>query len=260
MTSPAQRHRQHRPQLFSARRSRSGPLRALVRPDHPHQAVVAPLPGTPTTCRRIHETLGNLRARGITEVFTSALTPPEQEPFLASGFRIHEQLHLLHRSLDRLPDASGETTPGVRLRRGLWRDYPGALKVDTLAFEEFWRFDRASLLDARAATPTNRFRVADRRGAPTDSDRPHGVVGYAITGRAGPTCYLQRLAVHPGLHRCGVGTALVLDALRWAVARGAREALVNTQQHNAGALGLYRSLGFTGQPGGLGVLRFGVDT
>jgi len=260
MTSPAQRHRQHRPQLLGARRPRSGSLRVLVRPDHPHQAVVAPLPGTPTTTRKIHETLEGLTTRGITEVFTSALTPPEQEPFLTSGFRVHEQLHLLHRSLDRLPDGNGRACAGVRLRRGLWRDYPGALEVDGLAFEEFWRFDRTSLLDARAATPTNRFRVADRRRARTSDDGPHGVVGYAITGRAGPTCYLQRLAVHPGLHRCGVGTALVLDALRWAVERGAREALVNTQHHNAGALGLYQSLGFTGQPGGLGVLRFGADT
>ena len=235
-------------------------LRTLVRPDHPHQAVVAPFPGAPTTTRRIHDTLETLTAQGITEVFTSALTPPEQEPFLTSGFRVHEQLHLLHRNLDHLPDANGPApASGVRLRRGLWRDYPGALEVDALAFDEFWQFDKASLLDARSATPTNRFRVADRRRLRPSEDGPRGVVGYAITGRAGPTCYLQRLAVHPGLHRFGVGTALVLDALRWAVARGAREALVNTQHHNAGALGLYRSLGFTGQPGGLGVLRFGVD-
>ena len=47
-----------------------------------------------------------------------------------------------------------------------------------------------------------------------------GVVGYAITGRAGEIGYLQRLAVDPGHQHEGIGTALVADGLWWAARRG----------------------------------------
>jgi ribosomal protein S18 acetylase RimI-like enzyme len=108
-------------------------------------------------------------------------------------------------------------------------------ELDALAFDAFWRLDREGLRDARRATPVNRYRVA--------LDDDNRVTGYAVTGRAGPTGYLQRLAVHPDQHHRGFGTALVLDGLRWARRRGATSTLVNTQMSNS-ALALYQSLGF----------------
>ncbi|HZA00248.1 MAG TPA: GNAT family N-acetyltransferase, partial [Acidimicrobiales bacterium] len=53
----------------------------------------------------------------------------------------------------------------------------------------------------------------------------------------------------------GVGTALLLDGLRWLRRWGARDALVNTQQGNDRSLRLYQRTGFVLQPGGLRVLR-----
>lgn len=194
------------------------------------------------TDAEVRETLEELRRRGCAAVVTAALAPPEQQPFLAAGFEEHERLHLLRRDVAPLPD------PGrAVVRRARAADRPEVLAVDHLAFPAFWRFDGAALDDALDATPAVRFRVALRPGA--------GVVGYAVTGRAGARGYLQRLAVHPDSQRLGMGRALVADGLRWLRRWGAREVLVNTQEANAAALALYEALGFVRECHGLAVLR-----
>jgi ribosomal protein S18 acetylase RimI-like enzyme len=80
-------------------------------------------------------------------------------------------------------------------------------------------------------------------------------VAYAVTGRAGPRGYLQRLAVDPPAQGVGVGAALVVDGLRWLRRWGAKEVMVNTQEGNAAAVRLYERLGFRLQADGLAVLR-----
>ena len=71
-----------------------------------------------------------------------------------------------------------------------------------------------------------------------------GLCGYAICGRSTDCGYLQRLAVEPSLQGAGIGATLVVDALGWLRRRGARSALVNTQDGNQRALDLYHRLGF----------------
>ena len=66
----------------------------------------------------------------------------------------------------------------------------------------------------------------------------------AITGSAGNTSYLQRLAVHPAARGNGVGSQLVVDAIDWAIRSGSLTMLVNTQVSNDRALRLYCALGF----------------
>jgi ribosomal protein S18 acetylase RimI-like enzyme len=123
------------------------------------------------------------------------------------------------------------------------------LRIDHDAFDAFWRFDADGLRDALAATPVSRFRVA----------RTDRVVGYAVTGRSHVHGYLQRLAVAPSEQGRGVGRALVVDALSWLRRRGAGSALVNTQESNKAALGLYEALGFEREPDGLDVLVLDLD-
>ncbi len=82
------------------------------------------------------------------------------------------------------------------------------------------------------------------------------MVGYAVTGRAGPRGYLQRLAVEPAVSGRGFGTLLVDDALEWLSARSVHTVMVNTQETNARALELYRRIGFVSEPEGLVVLRW----
>lgn len=208
-------------------------------------AYLTPARGRPSPAA-VERALEDLARMRYTTALTGALGLAEQSAFLEAGFSVHERLHLLTRSLLDLPRAAALDPP---LRRGRRADRDDLLAVDGAAFPPFWRLDGPGLDDAMSATPASRLRVA-----PSPADDP-GVRGYAITGRAGPRGYLQRLAVDPARQRQGIGTALVIDGLRWLRRWGAGEVLVNTQQDNAAALALYESLGFHLQRDGLAVLR-----
>ena len=209
----------------------------------PATAHLTPGRGRPTV-RSVLRALDDLRAGGFSRALTPALPRADQQPFLDAGFEVHERLHLLRRRLDDLPAAPD--TP-ARLRRGRTADRDAVLAVDQAAFPPFWQLDGPALDDALAATPSSRLRVAvTATGA---------VVGYAVTGRAGPRGYLQRLAVAPEEQGAGIGAALVVDGLRWVRRWGAREVLVNTQEANEAAVRLYLRLGFHLQPEGLAVLQ-----
>ncbi|MBW3547224.1 MAG: GNAT family N-acetyltransferase [Actinobacteria bacterium] len=216
-------------------RLRMGPWRGDAR-----VACLAPVADTPgPTPAMVQHCCAMLERQGFTEVVTAALSVHEQRGFLLCGFEVREELHLLSRELDTLPRA-----PDAPLRRGRRRDRRPTLEIDTMAFPPFWRLDETGLVDAMAATPSARFRVAG-----------HGrVLGYAVSGRAGARGYLQRLAVHPGAQGRGLGRALVLDGLRWMRRGGVIRAMVNTQVENDRALQLYQSMGFRMEPTGLAVL------
>jgi ribosomal protein S18 acetylase RimI-like enzyme len=187
-----------------------------------------------------------LARRGYRQVLTAALTAAEQPVFRSAGFTVHERLHLLRHDLFDIPSVASP----CRLRRVRPWERNAVLAVDQAAFDTFWQLDASSLREAVQATPVTRFRVAvDRR-----------ISGYAITGHAGDTGYLQRLAVHPARQGRGIGAALVADALRWLRARGASAASVNTQEANDRALSLYEQIGFVRVEPGLAVLRCELDT
>ena len=188
-----------------------------------------------------------LGARGYDSVLTTALPAAEQAPYLANGFTVHERLHLLARPVDPVPEeqrhrARAASGPSSRPRRGAraWTAPPSPRSGDSTG---------------RASTtlwPPRRASATGWRGSAASVD---DLVGYAVTGRSGPRGYLQRLAVHPDAQRSGVGSALVVDALRWLRRWGAREVLVNTQEDNGAAIALYEQLGFRRQDEGLAVLQ-----
>jgi ribosomal protein S18 acetylase RimI-like enzyme len=203
-------------------------------------AIVSPASRRPPNEAVVRRACGVLADRGFTEVLTGALAPDERRGFLDAGFVLRDSLHLLAHDLRRIPEA-----PSTAIRRGRRLDRPRALAVDGRCFPAFWRLDRDGLREAMRATPVHRFRVAaDRRR----------VVGYAVTGRAGSTGYLQRLAVDPDAAGRGLGRALVADALTWVRQHGGTWCVVNTQTTNERAIGLYVGMGFVVQPAGLEVL------
>ena len=157
------------------------------------------------------------------------------------GYQIRSELTALSRELTS--SCSLPSTPGCT-RRARRRDLDVVLRIDADAFAPFWRLDAAGVHEARRATPRSRWRV--NRGSP--------VSAYSITGRAGATGYLQRLAVGSACQGQGLGTMLVFDALGWLQRSGARAALVNTPPDNQRALALYRRCGFTVEPDSLAVL------
>lgn len=207
-------------------------------------AQLAPVPGTPLpTSARIRAIARTLAHDGYEQAITVALSPPEQQPFRDAGFVLHERLHLLVHDLATLPP---RTVP--KPRRARREDWPAIESTDAASFSEFWRLGRRGLRQAMSATPVRRMRVIDDEGTSE-------VVAYALTGRAGPTGYLQRLAVRPARQGEGLGRSLALDCLHWLRRHRATRVLVNTQVTNERAFNLYSSLGFVPDPSGLAVLH-----
>ena len=189
--------------------------------------------------------LDYLDHRGVLTVVTTALGPVDQRPFVEAGFTPHEHLLLLERAIEpNDPPARGRRTRPARRQ-----DQDAVLALDEEAFASssaFWRFDRAALAEAGQATQACRRRlIKGSQGQP---------IGHAVTGRTSTIGFLQRLAVDPSAEGQGIGSALVVDALRWLGRTGARKAWVNTQPGNLRARNLYLRHGFVEREVGLDVL------
>lgn len=211
--------------------------------DDPSTAYVSIAPSTTVLTSRasVERCLEQLTLDGYRGAVTAALRANDAHVFASAGFALKERLQVLRH------DLSGDlVAPDHRLRRARRRDRPSVLRVDAMAFDSFWHLGADGLDEALNATSSVRFRVAE------DTD----LLGYAVCGRALEIGYLQRLAVHPDHLRRGIGAALVLDSLRWLKRRRGRVMLVNTQESNAGALALYRHLGFTAEAEHLTVMSW----
>jgi ribosomal protein S18 acetylase RimI-like enzyme len=229
-------------------RVRAGPWRGDGR-----VAFLAPLPDAPPPSPDfVRRCLDVLSGRGYSRVVTAALSPIEQGGFLAAGFEVAEELHLLATDLADLPPVP----EGMRLTRVSARQRQEVLRIDQVTFSPFWQFDIGGLEEALHATPRTRFRAAWGLGSTADNDAT--VIGYAICGRSGSRGFVQRLAVHPDSQRRGVGRGLLLDGLHWMRRRGVRRAVVNTQLGNDAALALYQKLGFHRESARLSVLSAGL--
>lgn len=171
---------------------------------------------------------------------TGALYPAAAAAFTECGFEVVDRLALLERPLiDPLPRRRQRSSDPAVLRRAHRRDMPALADLDQLAFDPGWGNDAQSLTDISNATPRSYRRVAFTTGR---GSRVRA--GFQITGQAGATGYIQRLAVHPDAWGRGIGRVLVEDAVGWLTRRGANRALVNTGVDNHRALGLYRSAAF----------------
>ena len=178
------------------------------------------------------------RADGATVVRTSALFPRAAEVATASGFDVIDTLALLRRALDDDLDRTLEAMYGTaRPRTGALRawQHEQAATVDQDAFGPLWGNDARSLADIRRATPVHRAR--QRRVG-------RRIAAFAISGAAGDSGYLQRVAVAEAARRRGLARDLVADALHWMRRRAFSTAYVNTGVTNAAALALYDRFGF----------------
>jgi ribosomal protein S18 acetylase RimI-like enzyme len=178
---------------------------------------------------------------GVTGALSPPLLPAHRGPWLEAGFEPHARLILMRRELDGMP------APSHRVADGDLRDLADALRVDQAAFDSFWRFDRAALLEAVQATGRRAIHLVRRPGG--------GLAGYAITGLAGPLAYLQRVAVDPAWQGRGLGRSLVRSSAAWGEHAGASALLLNTPEGNASAAALYASEGFRTVSRDLAVLR-----
>ncbi len=114
-----------------------------------------------------------------------------------------------------------------------------AANVDLEAFGPSWGNDLAGLTDIMRATPKIRSRWVRASGQ---------FAGFAISGAAGDTGYIQRVAVASAFRRLGIADYLVRDAITWMRKNKLAEVLVNAEVTNAAALALYASVGFLPLP------------
>lgn len=249
----------HRQAARAARTLRLGGDRLRLRPwasESRTGLLIQLTSGSAVSDATVAASIESATTQGFLRIRTSALSHIEAEPYLRAGFHPCQQLALLSRPIPSgLSHRGGGVTvrtahrdASISIRRARRREHSSVLAVDHAAFESFWHLDQAGLHDALWATPFRHFRVAHHKA-------DTALAGYAISGRSGPTGYLQRLAISPAQQGQGVGAALVIDGLRWMSRWGATHAWVNTPEHNTGALRLYRQLGFECVSSGLQVLE-----
>ena len=185
-----------------------------------------------------------LTAVGAPSVYSTPLARSATKPWEAAGFEEYLELALMRLSLeDPVP------APEHLVARDDHYDIDLMLAVDKAAFPEFWRFDRAALVESTQAT--------GRASVFVIKDGDLGLAGYAVVGYGHAISYLQRLAVHPRWQGRGMGTSLVRAVARSARRAGSKAMLLNTQHDNHAAIGLYQALGFVKLPDSLSVLKAG---
>ena len=184
-----------------------------------------------------------LRSTGAPGVLSPPLPRSAQRLWREASFLPHTELALL-----RL-DLGSVRAPDHLVVTGTNSDVREALRIDSAAFDEFWRFDHHAIEEAIASTRTTAIHVIRKAGG--------GLAGFAVAGVGVTIAYLQRLAVDPACQRRGMGRSLVRSSARWAQREGARAIMLNTQLDNHAAIRLYESEGFRTLNEPLAVLQAG---
>jgi [ribosomal protein S18]-alanine N-acetyltransferase len=184
-----------------------------------------------------HQWGRQLAALGFTHIRTGALAATHAAQAKLAGLEPVQQLSLLELASADLRSTRARHGGGST-RTLLSADLPLVARIDRAAFGDRWCLDATMLADVCVATPTFRARTTLLDGAAD----PLG--GFLISGRAGRTGYVQRLAVHPDRHRQGLASALLHDSLRWMRRCRVQRVFVNTHVENEAALSLYRAHGF----------------
>lgn len=190
----------------------------------------------------IEACVGRLRDFGVPSVLSSPLAPSARRPWESAGFSEYLDLALMRLSLDQPVSA-----PRHLVIREEHYDLDQMLAIDRAAFPEFWRFDKAAIVESTQATSSSSVFVI--------RDGNEGIAGYAVVGYGSAISYLQRVAVDPTWQGEGMGRSLVRAAARSAQRKGSRAMLLNTQFDNTPAIGLYESEGYVTLPEALAVLK-----
>lgn len=76
------------------------------------------------------------------------------------------------------------------------------------------------------------------------AEAANGILGFAVVSCAGGLAELESIAVSESARRTGVGKSLCLESMKWSRQIGSAEIELEVRASSAGALALYRSLGF----------------
>ena len=93
------------------------------------------------------------------------------------------------------------------------------------------------------ATPTGMHLVAETTNENKAEDHAQ-VAGFLVGSQVADEMEIYIIAVRPDMRRRGVGTLLLLDALRWGKQRGAKKAYLEVRQSNGAAQAFYKRHNF----------------
>src|SRR6266571_2778423 len=144
---------------------------------------------------------------------------------------LHYRLLYSYDKVDYTIPTSGNSR--VQLRPVERHDIPTLLAIEEACFEDLWRYDAVSFADIAATHPY--FVVAELNGK---------VVGYQFNALEGEHGYLVRIAVHPSVNSRGIGTRLMVEAIRFFQKERVLRIMLNTQDDNIHAHRLYEWFGF----------------
>ena len=171
---------------------------------------------------------------GAERMVTKLLNQSDAAEYGRWGFEVACRIVLLEKHMYREPPPPGERD-GVKIVHTRKRAFGDVLRVDTTAFDDFWRLDPRTIEAIASSCTHNVFLLAQRGGE---------TLGYTMGGVNRRLGYLQRLGVHARYQGTGIGHSLASHLLHDLYRLGANTVMVNTQDDNLAALNLYRDLGF----------------
>jgi ribosomal protein S18 acetylase RimI-like enzyme len=154
-----------------------------------------------------------------------------QKLLLKWGFVPYSYLYAYDKYDYKIP-ASGNQQVTLRPVQ-IATDMSALLNLERLCFEDLWCYDATAFTDIAATHPY--FVVAELQ---------QQVIGYQFNALEGDSGYLVRIAVHPHYNSQGIGTRLMAEAVRFFAQEKVTRIMLNTQEENLHAHGLYEWFGF----------------
>ncbi len=129
------------------------------------------------------------------------------------------------------------TVGEITIRRMRLEDVPVVHEIDSLSFSLPWP-ERSFHFEV-SENAVSRGWVAE--AAVNGESR---IIGMLVLWFMVDEAHIATVAVHPDFRRCGIGSRIIVEALKAAGAEGARRAFLEVRERNLAAQEMYRKFGF----------------
>ena len=126
-----------------------------------------------------------------------------------------------------------QSAPGITVRTPRGEDLPQVVALEKRCFVDPWEAE--ALEQELAVDPLRLPLIAEIEGK---------IVGYLMAWKIVDQLHILNIAADPDLRRQGVGTALLFDAARKAVALGMEGITLEVRESNREARAFYNEYGF----------------